>query len=88
MDFQVDAHAVDLILGLVVLEAIAFVAFRARLGPGLRPARIVWNLLAGAALLVALRSALAGSHWHWIAAALAVSLVAHVGDLWQRRRER
>ncbi len=87
MDFQVDAHTVDLILGLVALEALAFVAFGARIAPGLRPARILWNLLAGASLLVALRSALLGLHWQWIAIALVVALAAHLGDLWQRWRQ-
>jgi hypothetical protein len=88
MDFQVDARTVDLILGLVALEALGFVAFGTRIAPALGPGRVLWNLLAGAALLVALRSALLGLPWQWLAGSLLLALVAHIGDLWQRWRQR
>jgi hypothetical protein len=46
----------------------------------------VFNLLAGACLLMALRSALSGSGWAWIAAWLFAALVAHLADLARRWR--
>lgn len=72
---------VDLILLLVLLEALALAAWarRSRSGPGL--AGLLPNLLAGAFLLLALRAALADAAWPWIAAALAGGLVAHLWDL-------
>lgn len=80
---SVDAGVVDLILLLVALEACALLAWSAlRRGPA--PADFAFNLAAGAALMVALRVALAGAEPRWIGAALAVALVAHVADLWRR----
>lgn len=76
---------VDLILALVALEAAALWAWgrwRASGLPGFPD--LLPNLLAGACLLVALRGALAGAPWPWIAAPLALSLLAHLADL--RRR--
>ena len=78
---------VDLILLFVVLEAVLLVAWRRRTGAGVAAADLLPNLVAGFCLLVALRTALGGGAWHWIAVALFGSLVAHVLDLrrrWQR----
>jgi hypothetical protein len=70
---------VDVILALVAVEIVALVALRRVHGaplPGL-----VANLLAGAFLLIALRCALAGFGWPWIALSLLAALAAHVADL-------
>ncbi|NBB81864.1 MAG: hypothetical protein GVY28_00495 [Alphaproteobacteria bacterium] len=80
---------VEAILVLVVLEAVGLIALRRfrGLGPPLAPTLI--NLLSGAALLLALRAALVGSGWVWVALWLLAGLAAHLGDLalrWQRRR--
>lgn len=45
------------------------------------------NLIAGAALLLALRAALTGAPWPWIAAALAAALIAHMYGAFARRRD-
>lgn len=39
------------------------------------------RLLPGALMVVALRAALTGAGWPWVAAALALSLPAHLADL-------
>ena len=47
-------------------------------------ADLAWNALAGAGLLLALRVALTGAGWPWVAGFLTLSLIGYVGDL--RRR--
>jgi hypothetical protein len=73
-------RVVDLILLLVVIEAVAIGLYRRwRGGPPL--GSLLVNLAAGAALLGALRLALGGAEWRWIAAMLGVALIAHAADL-------
>ena len=79
-------YIVDLILLAIVAEAIALIAYRSRTGRGISPLDLLINLLAGAFLLMALRSALVGSSWQWTAAWLAAGLIAHIADLAQRWR--
>ncbi|ACA18090.1 conserved hypothetical protein [Methylobacterium sp. 4-46] len=77
---------VDLVLALVALEAVALTAWRRRAGrPGL-PGLLV-NLASGACLMLALRAALVGAAWTWIALALAGAGIAHALDLRWRLRE-
>jgi len=78
---------VELILVLVALEAAGLVALRRLRGVGPPLASTLTNLLSGAALLLALRAALVGSGWVWIALWLLAGLAAHLGDLalrWRR----
>ena len=75
---------VDLILVLVVLEAAWLVLRHRRTGRGPAPADLLGNLLSGALLMLAVRGALVGAAWPWIALCLAGSFVAHLADL--RRR--
>ncbi|HEX8373858.1 MAG TPA: hypothetical protein VF606_01615 [Geminicoccaceae bacterium] len=81
-----NGRIVDLILGLTVLEAVALVAFHRRTGRGVALADLLANLLAGVCLLLALRAALLGAWWGWIALCLSASLVAHLIDLRRRWR--
>jgi hypothetical protein len=83
---SIDAGVVDLILALVFLEALGLLGWRVLRGGGLAPADILFNLMAGAALLLALRAALAGAGPAWIGAALSLALVMHAADLWRRWR--
>jgi len=75
----------DLVLAVMAIEfALLAVARRRRDPPGpLAP--LAWTFASGAALVVALRFALTDAGWPWIAAALSAALVAHMGDLAQRR---
>lgn len=75
---------VDLILVLVVLEGGAIAAYHHRTGHGPALLDILGNLLAGAGLLLALRAALTGAWWGWIALCLFAALLAHMIDLWRR----
>lgn len=75
---------IDLILALVVVEAIGL-AILHRLTGRLPPLpRLLPNLAAGAFLLVAVRAALVGADWFWIAASLLAALMAHIADLLTR----
>jgi hypothetical protein len=72
-------HAADLVLAVFALEAIWLIAAR----------RLTWRstaaaLLPGVAIVLALRGALTGADWPWIAAALALALPLHLTDLGQR----
>jgi hypothetical protein len=78
---------VDLILGLVVLEAALLAGWHARTGRGIPPAALAGTLGAGAGLLLALRAALVGAWWGWVAAALLAALLAHALDLLGRWRQ-
>ena len=77
---------IDLILGLVVIEAIALTVLHRLTGKGVAPRDLVGLLLAGAFLLVAVRFALTGADWVCIGAWLALALVAHLADLALRWR--
>jgi hypothetical protein len=77
---------VDLILVMVVLEAVALWVWLRQTGQGPRLSGLLPNLLAGACLLAALRAALGGAPWPWIAGALAAGLAAHLWDLAVRFR--
>lgn len=83
---SVDAGLVDLILLLVAAEALALLGWRALRGGGIPPADFLFNLAAGAALMAALRGALAGSGSAWIGVALSLALAMHAADLWRRWR--
>lgn len=72
-------HAVDVVLAFMVLEGIWLVARE-------RPAlTVLLMLMPGALMLLALRAALAGLPWYWIAVPLTVSLPLHLADLRHRR---
>ena len=78
---------VDVILALMVLEGIVLVVYHRATGRGIAPSGLLANMLAGGCLLLALRVALTGASWHWIALSLAAALLAHLADLrcrWRR----
>jgi hypothetical protein len=80
-------HIIDFILILVVLEAVGILILRFIKGSGPAPIPFIINLVAGASLMLALRNALVGAPWTWIAPCLIVALGAHLGDLlwrWER----
>ena len=78
-------HAVDLVLVVILLE-FAYLNLRRR--GGLRTT--TWldralALLPGALILLALRAALTGAPWPWIAGLLAASFPIHLWDVVRRR---
>lgn len=81
-------RVVDLVLALVAAEAALLAWHRRRTGRGVPVAELLAFLGAGACLLLALRAALVGASWVWVAAALAGAGAAHLVDLrlrWRRR---
>jgi hypothetical protein len=83
-DFVLNERWIDAILGLVILEGLLLVAWRARTSRGPRPGPLVANLLAGGFILLALRVAISGGSLIWIGTCLALSLIAHLVDLVSR----
>lgn len=76
----------EAILVLMLAEGLAFTALYRATGHGPSPKSVWTNLLAGAALVLALRSALAGDGWQMTALWLTAGLVAHAADMYVRWR--
>jgi hypothetical protein len=81
-----DGRAVDGILILVGVEAVALTLIHRLSGRGVAPADLLPNLVSGTGLLLALRAALADAPWPWIAGSLLLGLAGHLADLARRRR--
>ncbi|WP_226896051.1 hypothetical protein [Polymorphobacter sp. PAMC 29334] len=71
-------HAVDIVLAVMLVEMIILIKRRGH------AATIILAFLPGALILLAVRAALTGAGWQWVALALAASFPAHLADL--RRR--
>jgi hypothetical protein len=76
-----NGRIIDVIVGLMALEAAALLVLRRLSGRGPSALEIVVSLAAGLCLLLALRVALTDGRWELVAAALAASLVVHLTDL-------
>ena len=77
---------VDVIVALVVLEALLLVGLRLRRGRGPAPAALLSTLASGAALMLAVRAALTGADWPFVAAWLLAALFAHLTEMMIRFR--
>ncbi len=91
MDFDLAAGWIDVVLALTALEAVALALYHRLTGRGIAPADFALTLASGAALLLALRSTLAGGFGAAAAAWLLAGGVAHAADLrrrWEARRAR
>ena len=75
---------VDLIIALMVAEALVLGLLYRRTGKGVSLADLLPNMLAGLFLLLALRAALTGAPWTWIALSLIAALIAHLADVVRR----
>ncbi len=80
-DWFVSGRIVDLILCLMLAEALLLLLLRSR--AGLRASRIevLATIGAGAGLMLALRAALRGAPWTVVAAWLLAALGAHLVDM-------
>ena len=74
----------DLVLLLIGLEIVGLWLIRKRLKKLPSLTNLLPNILAGAALILALRLSLTGASWVWIPTLLTLSLIAHLSDLWLR----
>ncbi|WOJ93518.1 hypothetical protein R0135_17320 [Congregibacter variabilis] len=81
--FLVGGHAAELIVALVCCE-LAFLWFRFRYRAGAHPRQWLSPLLAGAALVVALRLSQSGAPEELLGLALAVAGLAHLMGYRQR----
>lgn len=73
-------HAVDIVLAVIAMEGIWLVT-----RGGWRPADALLRLGPGALMLAALRAALTGNDWRWVAVPLLLSFPVHLADLARRR---
>lgn len=85
-DLFSSGRLVDLILVLVVIEAVALTLYWRRTGRGVAPPDLLPNLCAGAFLLLALRMTLTGGGWMPASGCLAAAGLAHLADLFRRWR--
>ncbi len=86
-DLFASGRIIDIVIGLVAFEALAFAIWRASSGRGPHLLPFLSNLLSGAFLMIALRNALVGALWPWIAACLLAAFSAHIIDLRTRWAE-
>lgn len=84
-DLFASGRVIDLILVLVGVEAAGLALLHRLTGRVPRLAALLPNLAAGACLLVAVRAALTGAEWIWVAASLLGALIAHIADLLTRQ---
>jgi multisubunit Na+/H+ antiporter MnhB subunit len=77
---------VDLIVLLMAAEIVLLLAYRWRTSQGPAPLDLLSVMLAGLFLLLALRAALTGAGWTWIAGFLLAGFLAHMIDLQRRWR--
>jgi hypothetical protein len=73
-------HAVDLVLAVMAVEALFLIFAKKR-----RILTVLLTILPGAAMMLALRAALTGGGWQWVAIWLTVSLPLHLADLRHRK---
>lgn len=78
----------DVILALIALEVVGFAAFHRLTGRGLPVRQLIANLLSGAFLILAYRSAATGAPWTVAAVCLALAFAAHLADLIARLQQR
>jgi hypothetical protein len=83
-DFFHSGLVADVILVVMIAEAVLLLIYRRTTGGGLAPADLAAMLLAGACLVLALRAALTGSPWPVVASFLVAALIAHLADLYRR----
>lgn len=77
--FFASGHAADLVLAVLAIEAVWL-----KLAMGWGAARIIGLVGPAVFIVLALRAALVGAGWEWVAVLLALSLPLHLIDL--RRR--
>lgn len=83
-DFFSSGHAVDLILFVLVVEAVVLMTIGWR-GRRWSAVEVLLALGPGACLLLAVRGALTDAAWPLIASALAASFPLHLADVMRRR---
>lgn len=78
--------AVDIVLAVMALEFALLVIWPGRMTRAAAAADAIFTLAPGACLVLALRAALTGAAWPFIALWLAAAFPLHLWDVWRRRR--
>jgi hypothetical protein len=86
-EFLAGTHVADVALAALVVEGALLAAQHARTGRGLGAVDLVSVLLPGAFLLLALRTALAGTRGPALCVFLLCALLAHLADVRRRWRQ-
>ena len=86
-DWFASGRVIDLVLILVALEVAALPWLLRRLNSSVQLSQLLPNIIAGIALMLALRLSLTDAAWIWISMAMLIALCAHVTDLTLRIRE-
>lgn len=87
-DFFAGGHVAEMLLAVLALEAAVLLGVWRWRGQGVPPAPLLAFLAAGACLALALRAALTGQAWPWVALWLTLAGPAHLAWLalaWRRR---
>ena len=79
---------VDTVIVITLLELAFLLVYHHQTKRGLAPRDYLLNLLSGLSLMLALRCALTGSAWFFIASWVAVAGAAHVADIAMRLQQR
>jgi hypothetical protein len=82
IDWIESGRIADIILAVMLLEGLLLTLWYRQTGGGIAPFILMWRLLAGMALVLALRAALTEAGATWIIVCLLLSLVAHALDLY------
>lgn len=85
-DIYANGYLVDLILVVVVLEALLLIGIWHIAGRGVRPGDFLPNLISGGLMLLALRLTLGGAGWLWPTLSLTAAGLAHLYDIGRRWR--
>jgi len=85
-EFVATGRVVDLIVAVMVLEALILAMYRRKSGHGIAVGALLASLVPGLLLVLALRGALVGAGSSWILVCLAAAFAAHLFDLSQRWR--
>ena len=84
--FFASGRVVDLVLLVLIGEGAAILGYHAVTRRGIPPIAVVTSLAPGAALLIALRQALLGGWWGWMALSLLAAFAGNLLDLRTRWR--
>ncbi len=85
-EFIQSGRVADLVMLCLIVEASLLGVWRWRTGRGLSWASIAALAVPGMMLALALRAALTGAWWGWVAISLGAALLAHLADLHWRIR--
>ncbi len=85
-DLFASGRVFDLVLAVLVIEAVALSALWFRAGRGLPPGDALPFLLSGGCLVAAFRATTLGAAWPWSAGFLALAFTVHLLELKGRWR--